>query len=71
MDTQEKKHEVGTVVGYEDMANPFRRGVVTEVRETRWGVDFEVTWEDGKKSYSDLRQCGWSFGDKAANRRTS
>lgn len=55
---------VGTVVSYEDQANPLRVGKVTRIVATRWGTEYEVTFgtfADGRpENYiSDCRQAGW------------
>lgn len=55
----ESKVNVGDVVSYEDMANPKQVGMVVNFRDSQWGRDFEIMWEDGTASYSDCRQHGW------------
>ena len=50
--------EVGTRVGYEDMANPRRYGTVTAGLNPG-GRNYGITWDDGTIDYSDLRQSGW------------
>jgi hypothetical protein len=51
--------EVGTRVSYEDMANPRREGVISEILMD--GREFQVEWSEGSPSscISDLRQYGW------------
>lgn len=54
--------QIGTEVSYEDMANPLRKGQVSDVVSSRWGTGYEITWEDGTFDYSDLHQRGWKIG---------
>lgn len=60
----------GTLVSYQDMANPKRVGIVVEVRSSRQtlssGVQipqspYGIRWENGTFSFSSLGQHGWSI----------
>ena len=50
---------VGDRVSYEDMANPRLVGTVVGIVVSRWGTEFQVEFDDGSKTTSDLRQYGW------------
>lgn len=55
---------VGDRVSYEDMANPRRVGAVVSLRPVvilgrTIGTDYEVRWDGGGETISDLRQHGW------------
>ena len=49
-------------VTYQDMANPRREGTVTEIKTSRWGTEYRVTWDkaDDGFTWTDLRQPGWT-----------
>lgn len=49
----------GSVVSYEDMANPPSTAVVVEAGVGWNGSEFELLHECGRTSRSDLRQFGW------------
>lgn len=64
--------EVGDRVAYEDMANPYQVGTVTEVLSPScYRVIFEAVESDfgpefglpARETLSDLRQCGWRFAE--------
>ena len=57
--TNTQNIQIGTEVSYSDMANPLRKGQVSDIVTSTWGTQYEVAFEDGTFEYSDLRQAGW------------
>lgn len=58
------RYAAGTVLSYEDMANP--RATYTVVRFVpadpatyRFSSEYELRGEDGSTTFSDCRQAGW------------
>lgn len=66
--------KVGDRVAYEDMANPYREGVVTQVVGSEYHVSFGAVPSKfgpefllaARETVSDLRQHGWTFVEAVA-----
>jgi len=63
MKNTDPNYTPGTVLTYEDMANP--RSSYTVIRRREWavlgvkGTDYELRSESGERVFSDCRQAGW------------
>lgn len=50
----------GSIVSYEDIANPVRLGELVGTQETAWGTQYGVRF-NGRIHVTDLRQAGWKI----------
>lgn len=58
----ELQDRIGTRVRYTDMANPPMTGTVIGVLITRYGVQYQIRWDNAVvgETFSDMKQGGWS-----------
>jgi hypothetical protein len=59
MNATQNTAEVGTVVSYEDRANPRRNYIVIAKTDNQWSPFTLRATDDFEVTHSDLRQIGW------------
>ena len=41
--------EIGDVISYQDMANPYQKAIVTKKEITKWGPVIHIEWEEDNR----------------------